>query len=512
MYYVWFNNKSTFDSPPFFYPTVGTLGLSETHLLHGIVYSMIRIFDFSVMKSFSITIFLLNSFTYVASFCFIRFGMKLNLFPAIVGALVFSFNSAKLNQINHTQLQPLLLIPLISWLFILIHEKCKNYSYKKPAYIYSFFAITLFHLQLWTSFYIAWFYSIILFFGLLVLLTTQTVRIYLIIFLKKNIIVIIFSSIVFLLYSIPYLKLYLPVLKEYGGRSYQEIDSMLPRLWSYLWMGDGNVMWGWVPKHEFYSLPMSHEHKIGIGLIFSCFALLSFSWALKGFFKVQRGRLGLSLTGLRTFPKFSSRFDASKYFLLIGCLGVLVFFILSLRLNSSLWGIIYSNIPGGSSVRAVTRYALIAYFFVGIFVAVVLNEIENQTYSSNIKKFFFIFLTYVVIVFGIFEQTGTAWNSDSNHSNYWVNSVINKIKPSCDSFYLMASKDFPRPFWVIHIDAMMASHLTNTPTINGYSGYNPRNYSLGNPKAKDIKNSIKGWKASMNIGGNICIINHEIIN
>ena len=244
--FLWFNNKSTFDSPPFFYPTVGTLGLSETHLLHGIVYSMIRIFDFSVMKSFSITIFLLNSLTYVTSFLFIRFGMKLNLFPAIVGALVFSFNSAKLNQINHTQLQPLLLIPLISWLFILIHEKCKNDSYKKPAYIYSFFAITLFHLQLWTSFYIAWFYSIILFFGLLVLLTTQTVRIYLIIFLRKNIIVIIFSSFVFLLYSIPYLKLYLPVLKNYGGRSYQEIDSMLPRLWSYLWMGDGNLMWGWV--------------------------------------------------------------------------------------------------------------------------------------------------------------------------------------------------------------------------------------------------------------------------
>ena len=64
----------------------------------------------------------------------------------------------------------------------------------------------------------------------------------------------------------------------------------------------------------------------------------------------------------------------------------MVFFILSLKVNSSHWGIIYSNIPGASSVRAVTRYTLIAYFFVGMFVAVVLNEIENQTYSSKIKK------------------------------------------------------------------------------------------------------------------------------
>ena len=254
---------------------------------------------------------------------------------------------------------------------------------------------------------------------------------------------------------------------------------------------------------------MSHEHKIGIGLIFSCFALLSFSWALKGFFKVQRGRLGLSLTGLRTFPKFSSRFDASKYFLLIGCLGVLVFFILSLRLNSSLWGIIYSNIPGGSSVRAITRYALIAYFFVGIFVAVVLNEIENQTYSSNIKKICSIFLTYVVIVFGIFEQTGSAGYSDSNHSNYRVNSVINKIKPSCDSFYLMASKDFPRPFWVIHIDAMMASQSSNIPTLNGYSGHFPKDYPLWNPKGNNIKSAIDKWASRMKLDGKVCIINHD---
>ena len=510
--FLWFNNKSTFDSPSFFYPTVGTLGLSETHLLHGIVYSMIRIFNLSVMKSFSITIFVLNTFTYIASFFFIRFGMKLNLFPAIVGALIFSFNSAKLNQMNHTQLQPLLLIPLISWLFILIHERCKNNIYKKQVYTYSFFAITIFHLQLWTSFYIAWFYSIILFFGLLFLLTAQTVRIYLIKFIRKNIIVIIFSSIVFVLYSIPYLKLYLPILKEYGGRSYSEIDSMLPQLWSYLFMGNKNVMWGWVPMHEFYSLPIWPEHQIGIGLIFSCFALLSFCWALKGFFKVQGGRLGLRWTGLRTFSIISSRFDASKYFLLIGCLGVLVFFILSLKVNSSHWGIIYSNIPGASSVRAVTRYTLIAYFFVGMFVAVVLNEIENQTYSSKIKKICFISLTYVVIAFGIFEQTGSAAFSESIHSNNFVNSVAKKIKPSCDSFYLMASQDFPRPIWAIHVDAMMASHLTNTPTINGYSGNNPQNYGLWNPKAKNIMNSIKDWKTSTNIGGKICIIQHEIIH
>ena len=49
------------------------------------------------------------------------------------------------------------------------------------------------------------------------------------------------------------------------------------------------------------------------------------------------------------------------------------------------------------------------------------------------------------------------------------------------------------------------------PTINGYSGNNPRNYNLWNPEAKDIKNSLKEWKSSMNIEGNICLIQHEII-
>ena len=53
---------------------------------------------------------------------------------------------------------------------------------------------------------------------------------------------------------------------------------------------------------------------------------------------------------------------------------------------------------------------------------------------------------------------------------------------------------------------MMASHLINIPTINGYSGYNPRNCNHWDPKAKDIKNSVKEWESSMNIEGNICKI------
>ena len=109
--YSWVYNNSTFSYPTFFYPATGTLGFNDLQLLHAAVYSLIRVFDVPVLKSFSITIFVLNTCTYIASFCFLRFGMKLNLFPSIIGALIFSFNSAKLNLINHTQLQPLILIP-----------------------------------------------------------------------------------------------------------------------------------------------------------------------------------------------------------------------------------------------------------------------------------------------------------------------------------------------------------------------------------------------------------------
>ena len=510
--YLWVNNKSTFSSPAFFYPATGTLGFSDVQLLHAAVYSLIRVFDVPVLKSFSITIFVLNTCTYIASFCFIRFGMKLNLFPSIIGALIFSFNSAKLNLINHTQLQPLLLIPLISWLLILSHDECNRNKHRIQALIYPFLAVGLYHLQLWTSFYVAWFYTIILIFGLLVLLITDTARTYLMKFIKNNLNIITFTSVIFILFLIPFIDLYLPILKEHGGRGFHEIDMMLPRPWSYLWMGHENMVWGWIPKHEFISLPLWPEHRIGIGLIFSCFTLLSFSWALKGFFKVQRGWLGLRWKELRNFSIITPKFDTSKYFLLIGSLGVLVFFILSLRLNSSFWGIIYSNIPGSSSVRAVTRYVLIAYFFVGIYVALVLHQIEQKVYSSNLKAVIFIGFSTIIAIFGIVEQTGGTNSFDSIISKKWTNVVVRKIDPNCDSFYLMASPDFPRPSFAIHIDAMMASHLTNTPTINGYSGNLPSNYRLGNPKAKDIKNSLKDWEASMNFEENVCIINHEIIN
>ena len=138
-----------------------------------------------------------------------------------------------------------------------------------------------------------------------------------------------------------------------------------------------------------------------------------------------------------------------------------------------------------------------------------MNEIENKIYASRIKKIFSISLTYVFIVFGIFEQAGTTWYSDSKHSNYRVNSVINKLDPTCDSFYLMASHDYPKPFWVIHIDAMMASHLSQIPTINGYSGHFPKDYPLRNPKGNNIKSAIDKWASRMKLDGKICLINHD---
>ena len=515
--YRWFSNKSTFNSPTFFFPEAGTLGLSDVHLLHALVYSLIRYFDVSMLKSLSLTIFILNTLTYIATFCFIRFGMKLNLFPSIIGALIFSFNSAKLNVINHTQLQPLLLIPLISWFLILAHDECNKKKHRIQVYLYAFFAILFYHLQLLTSVYVTWFYSVILFFGILVLLSTYTARTYLIKFVKNNLIVIIYTSVIFILFSIPFFDIYHSIHKNSVGWGYDgHIVNSLPTLKSYLWMGSENMVWGGISKQENFSFYWTNQGLgIGIGLVFSCFALLSFYWGWKSFLKVQKGKLALHWRGPNTLSKITPIFDTSKYFLLIGILGVSVFFILSLKLDSSLWSIIYSNLPGSRSIREVSRYALIAYFFVGIFVSLVLHQIEHKVYCSKIRAVIFVGLSSLISMFGIVEQIGVGVSFDSIHSEKWVKAVVRKIDPKCGSFYLMAHPNFPRASYAIHTDAMMASHLTNIPTINGYSGNDPKKYSLSNlsnPKAEDIKNSIKDWKASMNIGGNICIINHEIIN
>ena len=62
----------------------------------------------------------------------------------------------------------------------------------------------------------------------------------------------------------------------------------------------------------------------------------------------------------------------------------------------------------------------------------------------------------------------------------------------------MASHDYPKPFWVIHIDAMMASHLSQIPTLNGYSGHFPKGYTLWNPKGKNIKSALSRGASSIN--------------
>ena len=73
----------------------------------------------------------------------------------------------------------------------------------------------------------------------------------------------------------------------------------------------------------------------------------------------------------------------------------------------------------------------------------------------------------------------------------------------------MASHDYPKSFWVIHIDAMMASHLSQIPTLNGNSGHFPKDYPLRNSKGKNKKSAIYKWASRSKLGDNICLINHD---
>jgi hypothetical protein len=228
--------KAEWLSPPMFYPSKGTLGYSDITLLHFLAYAPFRLFSENPFNAMQFSIIALNFLTFVATFLFLKRALLTSTIAATVGAYFFSFNSAKFNQLNHIQLQPLLLLPLMAWLLWLFLKNLTNQS-SREIFIRLSVAGLLLNIQLLTSVYIAWYFSfwvllVVLFWGTISKDNRKQLKTEL---LNKKAPVALAAS-TFAIGMIPFLVTYIPVVLETGTRSYGEVKSMIPRLQSLFWM------------------------------------------------------------------------------------------------------------------------------------------------------------------------------------------------------------------------------------------------------------------------------------
>ncbi|MEQ9667140.1 hypothetical protein [Coleofasciculus sp. G2-EDA-02] len=464
-------------SPTFFFPYKEVLAFSENLFGSAPIYWLFRAF-FSSDIAFQLWMIAVCIANFV-SFAFLMQKFNVGHGLSALGGFLFAFSMPRIVKIGHQQLLPQFFTPLV---FLTALNFMKKPTSKRLALL-----LLLTYLQILSGIYLGWFlmFSLPIFLGIAYKLESEARHRFITYWKKshKQAIGITLGWLALTVFTLfPYLKAKLVL----GGRSYSDVDTMIPRLSSWFSVPPGSLwssLLGWVSR----DLPMQHEHHLFAGLTL------------------------IILTGLSiyTILRLKSLLTIQTYKIIKICLIVfIIIFCFSLRLpfGLSLWRIIYEVVPGSSVIRAVSRIWTIAYFY--LFIAVLLNADSLLKALVN-SKYLRLLIVSVICLVSVSEQI--VLNLPNYEKAPWIEEVAelrDLMQTNCDFAYV--SLNPARPFWADQLTAMWAGIEANVPVVNGYSGNQPPNYGTTTEPMDTAR--ILHWLdiASKNIQGRLCMISPNV--
>ena len=478
-------------SPGIFYPTKHTLAYSD--LLFGFVapYSFFRTLGFSMFSSVEIVVILLTFLNYCAAFVLLYRTLGFSLAPSCAGAMFFAFNNPKFQQIGHMQLQYVFLLPLIFALVITFAKQVTTINQRRAAVLLSLAAVCL-NLQLFTTFYFAWFFVFWSVPFLILAFTVSRSRRFIVAVCRKFQPALVACAVVFLLGFIPLLLLYVPTIRVGTWYKYDFIIQIIPDWRAVLWMGDGNYLWGWShralipdPRPSTWT-----ELIVGIGLI------PSLTW------------IALTVASVWFIRERSqTNHDVGKLFLGLMILGASIFYLIGFKYaGHSPWSFVYQYFPGAGAIRAVSRYVIFLTLPMSIAFAYALHK--ALAFASTQRNQVLMIAILVIAAFGVFEQFGVPKVNGEGFSKsveeLYLKTMAARLSNDCAAFYVAPGPHAIHAPYEYHYDAMMISIISGVKTLNASSSQFPRDWNMYHVRNPDYENNVKQWIDSQRITGKVC--------
>ena len=133
--------------------------------------------------------------------------------------------------------------------------------------------------------------------------------------------------------------------------------------------------------------------------------------------------------------------------------------------RDSLWLGYSGMIPGAIGIRAVGRVVLILLIPMALGLASLVQDLERRRWAVA---------GGILALACLAEQGITTETFDAAANRATIAGLARRIDRGRVAFYYRPCDD--QPFYVYHLDAMWASMASGVPTINGYSGYAPREW------------------------------------
>lgn len=484
----WFNffkGKEKFGKLVIFYPAPNILVYSDMLFFYGIIHSLFRFMSIDIFNAYKYTIISIHFIGTFSMYYLLFQKLKLNVIWSLFGVTAFSFSSIYATHLGHTQLCACSMLPI---LLIFLINFFENLNRRKKRNVYAFLTITWYLLILYNSWYIA-------FFTVLFILIFTIIGIIGSLIKKKNIFEILYDFIkkisadiiIYVVYIIilliPFVKLYLPLLKK-GGYGFSDIKKLyIPKLIALINIGEDNWLLGNFMRYlQSLHKPTSEEN-------------MGFSLILLGVFII-----------VTIFYINKKRKTTSEYIILYSIITVFVGILFSIKVSSkeiSLWYFVYRLIPGASSVRAVSRFLLYLNFLMAILSSVGGNSLFSiyNFKNTNYKKYIPICLFILLWISNIRnEGVYSTWNSGFEKEYL---SGVSKPNIQCKVFY-MSNTNSEIPQYIYQLDAFEIANKFELKTINGYSGNTPDSWQdIWEVSNENYENGVSNW-TNLNNLKNVC--------
>jgi len=248
-----------------------------------------------------------------------------------------------------------------------------------------------------------------------------------------------------------------------GFRRFAEVERMLPRPESWLWLGDESWLYGWLGwLPAFREIRTEDEQRVGLGLVTTAVAAAGL-WG-------ERARPAVRITALAG--------------------TAVVLLATAFPFGIVPWKAVYYLVPGAGAVRAVARIGTLLLFPAALGVAFALDDLRRKNRLA---------------LACVLEQAQSPPSFEKAPVRARVAALAHAVDRGGEAFLYAPVAPPGAPgvpgAWLDHqLDAMWAYLETGVPTLNGYYGRFPRGWALLTTGAPDdeprLARALAAWSAA----------------
>lgn len=453
-----FSGHAAFASPNFFAPQTGVLGYSDCLFLYVPEFLIFRLLGCDRYLAFEFTLIAVRLIGFFALYLLLRRKLRLDPFPSLAGACLFSISHIYYYSAGHPQLAAVAFVPVLALLLFHYFELPERRAWSLWS------AAVLFGLLFFTGYYIAFFCALgcMTIFASWVILEMAGDRAGLSRMLRLRAPRLArdfgIALAVFGVALAPFLYVYLPVLRGTGGRVFAEIEGFVHSFREVFNVSDTNVVWGRLMARV-YDWPMYRMGETNRGFTpVSVIVAIAIGCLSLRAWRNRRLRNCSLLTGVSCAVLY----------------GLSVSFFTWIP-----WWFVYEFVPGAGAIRVPNRINQVIALGIAVLCAIALQCLTAwaQKFDSGLRAAA-VAASVALAVFLLIEQADSSGQARiSRAQEHRLFGQVPAPPSACRNFFLVNPR-IPEPPVVGQVDAMLIAREKNLPTVDGYSGWRAPGWKL----------------------------------